>query len=1029
MLDAVIRNLLAMHPRGASSEQLLWRIRRAGLRPEAAEVLGTLTRLADGGELAHRQGRWHLARDLRSAGPVTPGEGRDATPLLQAVTAQRGMAPPEDAPSAEEVVEQPAQVEWAALMTYYAATQRQDPRGSIVRFPDQHGATWQLFACRGAWWDVETLEVPAALLPDTLREALSRQRIRSAALGWPMSVFASDLGRLCAPALILAASWELTADRLILSPDKSVPALNPAWVREIRRVGRWSESELRDRLFPEDGPHDLASVGQRMIHALATLGGGALRPAELARSLDTHASGLLNAAALFLPDDAAFTRGVARDLEAIREWSPAQRQSTALAALVDGEERPSHPPPPLLPSQPLTDMQRAAAEAGLNGPLTVLQGPPGTGKSQVIVALIVSAILARRSVLFVARNHQALDEVEARLQGLAPGLPLIVRGRDADGARDTGFADALAELANCETIGSAASAAAEGDLAALEQAGKALSGWHALWAERTELELALCDLADRLAPIGNAPLPRRTALSRLTALWRRWSDRSGRFDRLGGGVAPAEIAARADRLRRALARLSEPGEPPQLPDITAALRRLGPLLTRPDPERQAGIAERHAELGFQHERVEARHLSLQDSATVLAFRPVWAVSTLAVPARIPLAPALFDYAIFDEASQCDIASALPVLARARRAVIVGDPMQLAFIPGLGRAQERALMDAAGLPQAGRAGLAQSRNSLYAFVRRSRGVRTLFLSEQFRSAPAIVGHLGSEFYSGRLVPRRDTDDFRPPAGYRSGIAWEDVQGTAAREEGGNVNRAEADRVAELVTRIGADPGFEGSVGVVSPFNTQVGLIQRRCEALPTTLRDRLRLRIGTVDKWQGGEADVILFSLVLAPGVAESARRFLATERRRLNVAISRARALCIVVGHLTHAQSCGIAPIERLARAASNPWSPPRPPFDSLWERRMDTALRGRGLEPLPQHPVGTRYLDFALFEGSVKLDLEVDGRRWHIGPDGTRKTADRLRDRELIARGWKVRRFWVHELAEDMEGCLDIIERDLGRR
>lgn len=93
----------------------------------------------------------------------------------------------------------------------------------------------------------------------------------------------------------------------------------------------------------------------------------------------------------------------------------------------------------------------------------------------------------------------------------------------------------------------------------------------------------------------------------------------------------------------------------------------------------------------------------------------------------------------------------------------------------------------------------------------------------------------------------------------------------------------------------------------------------------------------------------------------------------------------------------------------------------------MHAALRRRGLEAIPQYPVGSRYLDLALDPEGRKLDVEVDGRRWHANPDGERKSADHLRDRELIARGWKVRRFWVHELAADMENCIDIIERDLG--
>ena len=123
----------------------------------------------------------------------------------------------------------------------------------------------------------------------------------------------------------------------------------------------------------------------------------------------------------------------------------------------------------------------------------------------------------------------------------------------------------------------------------------------------------------------------------------------------------------------------------------------------------------------------------------------------------------------------------------------------------------------------------------------------------------------------------------------------------------------------------------------------------------TEHDGLSLRIATVDKWQGGEADVILFSLVIAPGAQQSARTFIQRERRRINVAISRARALCIVVGDLTYSRSCGIRHIEHLATRANESWSPPRPPYDSLWERRLDTAMRARGLKPFPQYPVGSR--------------------------------------------------------------------------
>jgi very-short-patch-repair endonuclease len=403
-------------------------------------------------------------------------------------------------------------------------------------------------------------------------------------------------------------------------------------------------------------------------------------------------------------------------------------------------------------------------------------------------------------------------------------------------------------------------------------------------------------------------------------------------------------------------------------------------------------------------------------------------STLSVPARIPLVPGLFDLAIFDESSQCDIASALPILARARKAVVVGDPEQLSFIPSLGVSQEHALMDASGLPSKGRGSWAQSRNSLFDFTRsRISADRLHLLPDQFRSAPDIVDYTSEAFYGGRLRARRSTEDFAAPTGYRPGLHWEDVRGQCSREDGGNVNFAEAEWIAKRLSALAGEAGFKSSIGVISPFNAQVGLIRRLAErALTPETRARISLNVDTVDGWQGGEADVIFFSLGVGPGASQSATAFLSKERRRFNVAVSRARAVAIIVGDLSWARDSGIAHVQILADRATRPPAAPMRGFDSKWERRVHDALLARGLDPKPQYPVGSRSLDFALFRGEIKLDLEVDGRKWHIGAGGERKVTDHLRDRELIAKGWKVRRFWVDELAADMEGCLDIIERDL---
>jgi very-short-patch-repair endonuclease len=682
----------------------------------------------------------------------------------------------------------------------------------------------------------------------------------------------------------------------------------------------------------------------------------------------------------------------------------------------------------------LTDRQYDAAVSALGGPLTLIQGPPGTGKSEVILSLLVSIVLAGHSALLVSKNHRALDEVEERLARIVGDTPLLTRARDGDGERDTSLLAQMRVLADGDALPDEASApnSASEVLALARQ----LLAFRLRRHRLTKLNLALSDAVERLERWDNAVPPAQTKptglgglLRRLVAMLRRvLATRAAerRDDRMA-------LAERVQVLRRELVDLADDpsaGKADALAEAVAteaaaALKRSAARVTTPDHAARQILADRLQALQFGG-RAKAAQMTAEEARLVLRHRPIWAVSTLSAASRVPLLPAVFEYVIFDEASQCDIASALPLFARARKAVVVGDPMQLGFIPQLSVRQEHALMNAVGLGPAARHSVAQSINSLFDFVRPRGTASRHFLADQFRSDPTIVAYLNDAFYEGRLVAAQDERKARWPDGYKPGLAWHDVRGRPTREDGGNVNHAEADEIIRLLVGMIRERHFTGSIGVLSPFNTQVALLLRRIRTALSEA-ERRDLRVATIDRFQGGEADVVIFSLVVAGGVHPGALTFYDRERRRVNVAISRARALCLVVGDKEFARKSRVRTLAFLAEAVGRP-PRPRDPFDSEWERRIHAALRRRGLEPIPQYPVGSRFLDFALDPEGRKLDVEVDGCRWHADPDGNRKVADRLRDRELIARGWKIRRFWVHELAEDMEKCVDLVERDLGR-
>jgi len=870
-------------------------------------------------------------------------------------------------------------------------------------------------------------------MADTFREALMRRPEAVCSVGYPVAFFLQSDVSTFVPALLIPASYRITASHLILEITESEPVINPLWLDMAVSRSRWQKETLVESLLPSGETGDLADITNRLRNSLATIGGASLKPAQLADGITMEGEGLRNCAGLFLPTNDRFTRGAERDLETMQTWSEELVGQTALGYLfaVRGSEAPA----PIVPASPmpLTDRQYEAASAALCRPLTLIQGPPGTGKSAVILALLTSIILSGRSVLLASKNHQALDEVEGRLAELVDGAPILTRGRDRDGERDTSFLSQMKALADSETN--------FGGIRFPEAASVVLS--HARTfnehsknaARQASLHVQLSEAIERIDRWNRALPPelreRRSHWTLILAVLRRlfrWGGRTETYE-------PDRLSKVAEKLRRELS--DAPGlltstEWDQMADALAAdvqatLRAGVRSVTMPTKSEAVEFSERLKELEFNSRR-KLPELTSEDAQRILRHRPAWAISTLSVSSRVPLVAGLFDYVIFDEASQCDIASALPLLGRARHGVIVGDPMQLGFIPQLSLRQEHALMDAAGLGRVGRHLVAQSHNSLFEFVRQKETADWHFLADQFRSDPDIVSYLNEEFYEGRLQARQDPKIGQAPKGYKPGLSWQDVPGRAVREDGGSVNHAEADAIVAVLTRMIRDDEFAGSIGVLSPFNSQVGLLIRRIRsALSEAEQARVDLRVSTIDKFQGGQADVILFSLVVADGVHPATLNFYTREQRRVNVAISRARALCLVFGDKDYVRRSGIGLLQRLVDRVQRP-TKPRETFDSEWERRLFEAMRGRNLDPIPQYPVAGRYLDFALDPEGVRLDVEVDGRRWHADPDGNRKLSDRLRDRALIALGWKVRRFWVHELSDNMETCLDLIESDLNR-
>jgi uncharacterized protein len=240
-----------------------------------------------------------------------------------------------------------------------------------------------------------------------------------------------------------------------------------------------------------------------------------------------------------------------------------------------------------------------------------------------------------------------------------------------------------------------------------------------------------------------------------------------------------------------------------------------------------------------------------------------------------------DVLFVDEAGQMSLADVLAVSQAARNLVLLGDPQQLEQ-PIQGSHPEGTAIAALTHLLDGRPTLAAEAG--------------LFLERTRRLHPEICAFTSEQFYDGRLLPLEglERQALHAPAPFdRSGLFFLPV------EHEGNQNHSEEE--AEAIERLwcrwreaGAEwtdqrgvrrPLKEKHILIVTPYNAQTRLL---CQRLPG-------FRIGTVDKFQGQEEPVAIYSMVSSsPEDAPRGMEFLYS-RNRLNVATSRARCACVLV--------------------------------------------------------------------------------------------------------------------------------------
>ena len=516
--------------------------------------------------------------------------------------------------------------------------------------------------------------------------------------------------------------------------------------------------------------------------------------------------------------------------------------------------------------------------------------------------------------------------------------------------------------------------------------------------------------------------------------WRTWLARAlsvaealtAAADYRGGLAALRELRSR-DEVARELRRVRN--------DMTDAGEELVALHARLAPDR-LGTADRHAIGNFRAlleqlargQMGRSEYAQLRDKMArlfpnVSRHIPAWCVTNLSARgSSLPLQPNLFDLLIIDEASQCDIPSALPLLYRSRRAVIIGDPRQLRHITKIDPRRSQRLLADHGW---GDDDVFEYNSSLFDLSISRGAIRApIMLQDHYRSHPDIVGFSNRKWYQGNLQIWTDYSRLKTPPGGRFGIRWSEVSGTARRPRGGSVFiPEEAEAVVDQVVDLLMNQPFDGTVGIVTPFRPQKDMIWERVERrVPSDVRNRAQLIVDTAHGFQGDERDIVLFSPCVSRDLPSGAHNFLKNTENLFNVAITRARSLLHVVGSRNACAYSEIPHIQQFASYCAEVESPYETTLRSddrvgPGERPLYEALVARGLNPRPQYPVREYRLDLAIVSGETRIDVEADGVSTHLG-----SRIDVERDSRLTELGWRVVRFWNHQIRDDIDYCVQTV-------
>ena len=496
------------------------------------------------------------------------------------------------------------------------------------------------------------------------------------------------------------------------------------------------------------------------------------------------------------------------------------------------------------------DSQIKAIEVSQQLPLTLIWGPPGTGKTKTLAGVVTEFLKQGKKVLVTAHSNIAVDEATIKIADLLKETKHYKNGE-------------IIRIGNYQKE----KLKIEYPLVLLDEIIKNKSG---------QLYIKMITLAKEKKNIEEI-LSQLVKLSELFIQKKKIED-----DVQGSEEQKQEIALQIlssqEKLKLDSKNIKFPIKYTSEPAISKMIERLN--------KEKGEISSQLEEINRKLETIRKSILSnIRIMCTTLTktFSNRW------------ISEQFFDVLIVDEASMAPIPYLYWALRQCKDSVvIVGDFLQLQPICSSG---DRKKMANKWL-----------KNNIYNYLELDTASKAIkeekvcLLEIQYRMNPKISKISNEIFYHNFLKDAEETKTFNLDFGeFNDPLILIDTSlSSLSRCEkvpgSSRINKFHAEVVINLLKKILIFEGFKNrKIGIITPYNPQVKFIKERIKEEKLKLEN---LSVATVHRFQGGEAEIMIFDTVEAPGL-KTYRSMLEDDRKELlNVAITRAKCKIFLVANL-----------------------------------------------------------------------------------------------------------------------------------